>query len=131
LGVAAAQHGKVMGDLSGAKTSRRLPIGAEVLADGEMHFRVWAPLRQKVEVIIEGPRANSVVEFEPEPNGYFSTWTTRTKPGDLYRYRLDRSEVLISDPASRFQPEGPLSCISHQETNSAVDNVERGPTPQL
>jgi hypothetical protein len=33
--------------------SRRLPVGAEVVADG-VHFRVWAPKRQRVEVVVEG-----------------------------------------------------------------------------
>jgi maltooligosyltrehalose trehalohydrolase len=88
-----------------AKTYRRLPIGAEVLTDGAIHFRVWAPLCRKVAVVVDG---GAIIKLDAEPKGYFSMQTSRAKVGDLYRYRLDRSELLIPDPASRFQPEGPL-----------------------
>jgi len=30
---------------------RRLPVGAEVLPGGKAHFRVWAPKRQRLEVV--------------------------------------------------------------------------------
>jgi 1,4-alpha-glucan branching enzyme len=33
--------------------SRRLPVGAEILPEGGVHFRVWAPDRKKVEVLLE------------------------------------------------------------------------------
>jgi maltooligosyltrehalose trehalohydrolase len=88
-----------------AKTHRRLPIGAEVLTDGAIHFRVWAPFCRNVEVIIEG---GAVIKLDAELKGYFSMQTSEAKAGDLYRYRLDRNELLIPDPASRFQPKGPL-----------------------
>src|SRR5882762_4555264 len=31
---------------------RRLPVGAEFLSDGSVHFRVWAPKRKRVEVVL-------------------------------------------------------------------------------
>ena len=93
-----------------ANIHRRLPIGAEVLGDGDVHFRVWAPDSQRVEVIIGGGGAcgKAVIELNAETNGYFSARSPLAKPGDLYRYRLDGSANLVPDPASRFQPEGPL-----------------------
>ena len=90
---------------STASLQRRLHIGAEVLADGGVHFRVWAPLCQKVEIIID---SRTVIKLDAEPNGYFSVHSSRAKAGDLYRYRLESSANLVPDPASRFQPEGPL-----------------------
>ena len=36
------------------KRHRRLPVGAEVLPEGGVHFRVWASRRQRVEVLLEG-----------------------------------------------------------------------------
>jgi maltooligosyltrehalose trehalohydrolase len=97
-------------DFDDASIRRRVPIGVEVLADGEIHFRVWAPFCQKVEAVIDGPanEAKTVIDLAAEPDGYFSVRTGRAKPGDLYRYRLDGNEILSPDPASRFQPEGPL-----------------------
>jgi maltooligosyltrehalose trehalohydrolase len=88
---------------------RRLPVGAEVLPGGGVHFRVWAPLRRKVEVVLEasqGLRAPQKFELEEEPDGYFSGAVEQAGAGALYRLRLD-GEDSFPDPASRFQPEGP------------------------
>ena len=87
---------------------RRMPIGAEVLADGGVHFRVWAPRRRRVEVVFEGgAREGQVVKLEPEEKGYFSGQAAEAAAGTLYRYRLDGGPELYPDPASRFQPQGP------------------------
>src|SRR5256885_9000516 len=82
--------------------TRRLPIGAEVQADGGVHFRVWAPRRKSVHVVTE----RSDAALAPEGNGYFSAVIPSAAGGTLYRYRLDRANAF-PDPASRFQPEGP------------------------
>jgi maltooligosyltrehalose trehalohydrolase len=104
---ASQEYEKAMSDSGPENIRRRLPIGAEILSDGEIHFRVWAPCSQKVEVII-GADSKNVIGLEPEPHGYFSTKSPLAKAGDLYRYRLDGNPNLVPDPASRFQPEGPL-----------------------
>jgi maltooligosyltrehalose trehalohydrolase len=90
---------------------RRLPIGAEVLADGSAHFRVWAPRRREVAVVLEGgPQPEEErplnVPLQAEGNGYFSGRVLLALPGTLYRYRLDGEEKAYPDPASRFQPRG-------------------------
>ncbi len=33
--------------MSGAKIERRYPIGAELLGEDRVHFRVWAPKAQR------------------------------------------------------------------------------------
>ncbi|APW60916.1 malto-oligosyltrehalose trehalohydrolase [Paludisphaera borealis] len=83
--------------------SRRLPVGAEVQPGGGVHFRVWAPLRRRVEVIVE---PKQTFELSPEADGYFSGFSRIAGVGSRYRYRLD-GENRFPDPASRFQPEGP------------------------
>jgi maltooligosyltrehalose trehalohydrolase len=80
----------------------RLPIGAEVLSD-QTRFRVWAPDRRQVEVVLE--RTGPVHPMQSEGTGYFSTLVS-APAGTRYRYRLD-GEGPYPDPASRFQPEGP------------------------
>ena len=88
---------------------RRLPVGAEVQASGGVHFRVWAPRRKRVEVVLEqavGARSAAAYELESDSVGYFSGLLLDPAPGMLYRYRLD-GEKTYPDPASRFQPEGP------------------------
>jgi maltooligosyltrehalose trehalohydrolase len=87
------------------KLARRLPVGAEVLSGGGVHFRVWAPRRTRVEVVFEDDGA--AFELERDEDGYFSTLVGRAEAGALYRFRLDGDDYLYADPASRFQPRGP------------------------
>jgi maltooligosyltrehalose trehalohydrolase len=84
---------------------RRWPIGAELVAPGQIHFRVWAPQRQRVAVVLEGPSPRSI-PLEAEGNGYFSG-SVAGEAGTRYRFQLDDEATLYPDPASRFQPEGP------------------------
>ncbi|MGZ3512876.1 MAG: malto-oligosyltrehalose trehalohydrolase [Thermodesulfobacteriota bacterium] len=97
-----------------AKFSRRLPIGAEILPEGGVHFRVWAPRRQNVSIILEGGPGSITAEIPvtevliPEEGGYFSGLVVQAGEGTLYRFKLDGDNALYPDPASRFQPEGPL-----------------------
>ncbi len=92
---------------------RRLPVGAEFQPEG-VHFRVWAPRRTEVQAVLEreigAGQSKPVLSFhlEQEPGGYFSGFSTDAGEGSLYRFRLDREEALFPDPASRFQPFGPL-----------------------
>jgi maltooligosyltrehalose trehalohydrolase len=88
--------------------NRRLPIGAELLPEGGIHFRVWSPRCTKVEVVIERGADLVSLELASESNGYFSGLFVEAKAGDLYRYRLNGGEKWAPDPASRFQPHGPL-----------------------
>jgi len=88
---------------------RRWPVGADLSAGGGVHFRVWAPGRRKVAVVLEaGPGSPATVPLEPESNteGYFSRRIDSAAAGTRYRYRLDDGDYLYPDPASRFQPEG-------------------------
>ena len=84
---------------------RRLPVGAEVVADG-VQFRVWAPCRRRVEVVLESGRGHGAHALNPEPDGYFSGLIPPAADGDLYRFRLD-GDGPFPDPVSRYQPEGP------------------------
>jgi maltooligosyltrehalose trehalohydrolase len=90
---------------------RRYPIGAEATPEG-VHFRVWAPKRRRVEVVVEGAEHAIALEREAagprehEASGYFSGLIEGAKAGLRYRFRLDGAG-LFPDPASRFQPEGP------------------------
>jgi maltooligosyltrehalose trehalohydrolase len=83
---------------------RRLPIGAEPQPDGGVHFRLWAPRCREVAVEMEGLQPTMM---EAESDGYFSCWDRAARVGMRYRFRLDRADRALPDPASRFQPEGP------------------------
>ena len=88
---------------------RRLPVGAEVQAAGGVHFRVWAPRRKRVEIMLEpagGARSAAAYELEPDSVGYFSGLLTRCGAGNAVSISA-RWRKSLSGPASRFQPEGP------------------------
>ena len=96
---------------------RRFPIGAEIAPEGGVHFRVWAPKRKTVEVLLEDPLTDSEPRpsesghlphypLHAEPNGYYSGFIAQAATGSLYRFRLDGGDCF-PDPASRFQPRGP------------------------
>ncbi|HUP30424.1 MAG TPA: malto-oligosyltrehalose trehalohydrolase [Usitatibacter sp.] len=84
---------------------RRLFAGAELQSDGSVHFRVWAPRRKRVEVVLEGSDGRSIL-LDDEGDGFFSAAVPNAGARALYRYRLD-GEGPFPDPVSRFQPEGP------------------------
>ena len=81
--------------------ARRLPIGAEPMESG-VHFRVWAPRRNRVDVVVEG----AATELTREHGGYFSALVDTANVGSRYRFRLDGGDSF-PDPASRYQPDGP------------------------
>ena len=72
------------------------------MADG-VHFRVWAPVRKRVDLVFD---SGETVPLQSEESGYFSAWAPHAGAGSRYKYKLDDVE-LCPDPASRFQPEGP------------------------
>src|SRR5919109_3376949 len=108
----ARQHRAQQGQVSDLRQHRRLPVGADVLPSGGVHFRVWASRRRHVEVVLEGgPGHHPGVELvsivlEPEGDGYFSGLVPEASTGTLYRYRLDGGAESYPDAASRVQPHG-------------------------
>lgn len=85
--------------------SEQLPIGAEIVPGG-VRFRVWAPRKSRVEVVLHAEHARGrSVELRPDGDGYFAA-VAEAGPGTLYGYRLDGGANLLADPASRFQPRG-------------------------
>jgi maltooligosyltrehalose trehalohydrolase len=94
-----------------AVAARRYPVGAEVI-EGGVHFRVWAPARQRVVVIADGTRH----ALDRERDGYFSALLPDARPGTRYGFLLDDDETVFPDPASRRQPDGP------HELSAVVDD---------
>ncbi len=86
-------------------TSRRYPIGAELIGPNQAHFH---PL-------------------EREDNGYFSG-VANVGAGALYRFRVNQAEHFHPDPASRFQPHGPhgSSCVVDPTQFKWTDSKWRG-----
>ncbi len=83
----------------------RMPFGAEPDGAGRTRFRLWAPGARAVELVLEG--RDRALPMEARGDGWVECVTAEAPPGTRYRYRTmgDWGELLVPDPASRFQPE--------------------------
>jgi maltooligosyltrehalose trehalohydrolase len=79
-------------------------LGATYLGGDRVHFCVWAPSTQTVEVHLVGSNERRL-PLQREYGGYYQATFEGVKAGSLYFYRLDGNKEH-PDPASRFQPQG-------------------------
>lgn len=81
---------------------QRRSIGLNFSSEGEAIFYLWAPLVDKIELIINGR-----IVLNPAKNiyGYWGIATDMIKSGDNYSIKINDSDIL-PDPASLYQPEG-------------------------
>jgi maltooligosyltrehalose trehalohydrolase len=77
-------------------------VGVEVVREG-VHIRVWAPKASRVAVVID----DTAHALAAEADHYFSGLVPGVGAGARYGFRLDDVAMVLPDPASRFQPEGP------------------------
>lgn len=81
-----------------------MPFGAEMLADGRIRFRLWAPAATEVALCLEQADGEDIVlPMDAEPGGWFGLVTGEACAGSRYRFRLDNG-MRVPDPASRFNP---------------------------
>lgn len=84
------------------------------LAQGRREFIVWAPFRNKVELVITGTGHKDFIPMAKDDSGYWSVVLDDVRPGTSYCYSLEGIER--ADPASHFQPEGvngPSETVDH------------------
>lgn len=90
---------------------RQYSIGAEVVPGGGVHFCVWAPRRERVQVVFSAcddlHENAQTVELSREKDGAFSGMVADAAAGMYYQFLLDDDSHRYPDPASRYQPRGP------------------------
>jgi maltooligosyltrehalose trehalohydrolase len=79
------------------------PPGAVLRPDGTCTFAVWAPRRQRVDVVFT--ERGTAVPMVRGSDDVFRAEVAGVAPGTRYVFRLDGS-LERPDPASRFQPDG-------------------------
>jgi maltooligosyltrehalose trehalohydrolase len=79
-----------------------MPFGAEVLANGNVRFRLWAPAAKRVTLCLEN--GSGAYPLLPLETGWFERISPEATTGSLYRFQID-DKVEVPDPASRFQPQ--------------------------
>ncbi len=96
------------------RRAHRLPFGAEIMPDGSVRFRLWAPAARRVELMLYEGSGARPIGMRPAQAGWFELVTPAAHAGTLYRYRIDGS-LEAPDPASRFNPQdvsGPSEVIN-------------------
>src|SRR5256885_14771017 len=90
-------------------TSRRYPIGAELISKNETHFRVWAPNAKDVDLVLEeSAEKNAKRSFhplKPEEGGYFSG-SANVGAGARHPVPGHQAENFPPAPAPPSQPHG-------------------------
>jgi len=86
------------------KYQHLMPFGTQVLDDGRVRFRLWAPGSEKVSLCIEQGADELILPMEARPQGWFECITDRAGAGTRYRYRVS-DEMRVPDPVSRYNPD--------------------------
>ncbi len=79
--------------------------GAQVLGDGGVRFRLWAPAANGVALLLVDGRERRL-PMQLQASGWYEIVEQSCSAGSRYLYVVDR-EIRVPDPASRFQPDGP------------------------
>lgn len=82
--------------------AHEMPFGAQVLGDGRVRFRLYAPACEHVGLALRGQERQ--MDMQPEGGGWFECVTAEAQAGTQYRFVLPDG-TQVPDPASRFQPE--------------------------
>jgi malto-oligosyltrehalose trehalohydrolase len=83
------------------KSAHDMPFGA-ALTPGGVRFAIWAPSAEDALVEVDGRR----VPMQRGAQGFFHCFDARAAPGSRYAFRFDGSDLVVPDPASRFNPDG-------------------------
>ncbi|TVR98627.1 MAG: malto-oligosyltrehalose trehalohydrolase [Rhodospirillales bacterium] len=81
--------------------SHRMPFGAELRPEG-VRFRLWAPDARDVTLHRAGA---ADLPMTSGGDGWFHASVPGTGAGTRYGFRIDGGDLVVPDPASRFQPE--------------------------
>jgi 1,4-alpha-glucan branching enzyme/maltooligosyltrehalose trehalohydrolase len=81
-----------------------MPFGCELLPEGGVRFRLWAPAAGTLHVSLEGPETHAELAMQPVGGGWFELDCAAAQAGTRYRFLLD-SGVYVPDPASRANPD--------------------------
>lgn len=95
------------------RTQHAMPFGAELMPDGGVRFRLWAPGAHQVTLCLEEPSEVRYLPMRRLDGGWYELVTSDAGPGSLYRFCIDGG-WQVPDPASRFNPKdvhGPSEVI--------------------
>lgn len=93
------------------RTSHTMPFGATLLADGGTLFRLWAPIKGNVSLVLKRPHGDVVIDCDADTEGWRQATVPDAVAGERYQWRVpcgvDGRQIDVPDPASRSNPQGP------------------------
>lgn len=81
--------------------AHHMPFGAEVMDDGKIRFRLWAPKASSIALDLSSQKA----QMNRLAAGWFELVTDQAMAGSHYQFIVDKG-LAVPDPGSRFQPMG-------------------------
>ena len=81
-----------------------LDLGARVMSPDTVHFKVWAPRAETMNVELHAANHRSI-PLTPTQQGYWEATVSGVSADACYSYAINQ-RLQRPDPASRFQPEG-------------------------
>jgi maltooligosyltrehalose trehalohydrolase len=81
--------------------AQEFPLVGAYFKDNNTTFRVWAPQREAVQLVI----GDDIIPMTAEGFGYWKAVVENVFPGTRYKIKLD-ADKTFPDPASRSQPDG-------------------------
>jgi malto-oligosyltrehalose trehalohydrolase len=89
-----------------SRRRHEMPFGAQVLPDGRVRFRLWAPAARRVQLVLESAAAGpKMLPMEPRAEGTYELITGEARAGSRYRFSVGDG-AWVPDPASRRNPQG-------------------------
>ena len=83
------------------KRVHSMPFGAE-LAGGQGNFRLWAPARERVELVLGSDHVRNIA-MQRDAAGWHRCSVEGIAAGTAYRFKVDEHDP-VPDPASRSNP---------------------------
>jgi maltooligosyltrehalose trehalohydrolase len=87
----------------GTKRLHQMPFGAEIGPEGT-RFRLWAPDARSVSLKLNSANGEREIPLQANDEGWCVATVDGARPGNRYQFRIN-GELLVPDPASRFQPD--------------------------
>src|SRR4051812_12751600 len=81
-----------------SNSARRLPLGAEMLPGSGVAFRVWAPKRARVSLLLSHDGTEREMPLEAAGDGFFECVAGDAAAGTRYGYRFEGAEKAYPDP---------------------------------
>src|SRR4051794_17563854 len=114
------QHGKQrICQMATATQEQTLCTHGPTVHDEGTTFRVWAPERKSIELVLVGSNGHDErkIQLSREADGFYSTHVSDLGDGALYSFQLDGDGRNYPDPGSNFQPQGvfgPSQVVDHR-----------------